>query len=71
MPQMSIPPRMSTPGARSNVPGHLAFSPGMTTPQCSPGNGNIDWGPAQPRPSFGAGSRDDMDSLKTKERLPV
>eukprot|EP00975_Prorocentrum_lima_P058493 12269863-Prorocentrum_lima.AAC.1 len=46
-------------------------TPGMTTPQCSPGNGNIDWGPGQPRPSFGAGSRDDVDSLKTRTKLPV
>eukprot|EP00975_Prorocentrum_lima_P061302 12851084-Prorocentrum_lima.AAC.1 len=38
--------------------------------QCSPGNVHIDWGPAQPKPSFGAGSRDDIDSLKTKEKLP-
>eukprot|EP00975_Prorocentrum_lima_P064624 12898659-Prorocentrum_lima.AAC.1 len=43
MPQMNTPPRMPTPGAISNVHGHLAFSPGMTT-QCSPGNGS----PAQP-----------------------
>eukprot|EP00975_Prorocentrum_lima_P013981 2970622-Prorocentrum_lima.AAC.1 len=43
MPQMSTPARLSTPGASSNCQGHLAFSPGMTTPQCSPGNGDIDW----------------------------
>eukprot|EP00975_Prorocentrum_lima_P027441 5766121-Prorocentrum_lima.AAC.1 len=53
---------MSTPSASSNVPGHLAFSPGRATPQCSPGNGNVDWGPGQPIPLFGAASRDDIDS---------
>eukprot|EP00975_Prorocentrum_lima_P062398 12885410-Prorocentrum_lima.AAC.1 len=36
-PQMCTPPRMSTPGASSKVPGYLAFSPGRTTPRYSPG----------------------------------
>eukprot|EP00975_Prorocentrum_lima_P065388 12903181-Prorocentrum_lima.AAC.1 len=69
MPQMSTPPRMPVPGASSHPQGHLSFSPGMTTPQCSPGNRNIGWGPAQPIPSFGA-RRDDVDSLKTSKKLP-
>eukprot|EP00975_Prorocentrum_lima_P052962 11103118-Prorocentrum_lima.AAC.1 len=62
---------MSTPGASSNVQGHLAFPPGLTTPQCSPGDGTIDWGPAQPLPSFGAGYRDDIQSLRTRKKLPT
>eukprot|EP00975_Prorocentrum_lima_P066961 12912196-Prorocentrum_lima.AAC.1 len=67
---MSTPPMTSTPGASSNVPGHLAFSPGITTPQCSPGNGDIDWGPGRRIPSIGAGSQDDVDSLRTRKKLP-
>eukprot|EP00975_Prorocentrum_lima_P003879 847433-Prorocentrum_lima.AAC.1 len=33
LPHMSTPPRMSTPGASSHVPGHLGFSPAATTPR--------------------------------------
>eukprot|EP00975_Prorocentrum_lima_P000637 125609-Prorocentrum_lima.AAC.1 len=71
MPPMSTPPSMSTPGASSNLPGHLNCTPGVATPQCSPGNGECEWGPGRPAPSFGAGSRDDIDSLKTRKKLPT
>eukprot|EP00975_Prorocentrum_lima_P027793 5844252-Prorocentrum_lima.AAC.1 len=57
LPQMCTPPRMSTPGASSNVPGYLACSPGSTTPQYSPGCGHHEWDAGQRPPSFGAGSR--------------
>eukprot|EP00975_Prorocentrum_lima_P064300 12896707-Prorocentrum_lima.AAC.1 len=54
---------MSTPGASSHVPGQLGFSPAATTPQGSPGEAN-GWEPGQRPPSSGAGSQNDVGSLK-------
>eukprot|EP00975_Prorocentrum_lima_P047447 9920475-Prorocentrum_lima.AAC.1 len=61
---MCTPTRKSTPGASSHVPGCFGFSPAGTTPQCSPGDGHLDWDPGQRPPSFRAGSQNDVDSLK-------
>eukprot|EP00975_Prorocentrum_lima_P070469 12932172-Prorocentrum_lima.AAC.1 len=64
LPQMSTPPRMSTPGASSHVPGRLGFSPAGTTPQGSPGYVHRGLDQGQRPPSFGAGSQNDVGSLK-------
>eukprot|EP00975_Prorocentrum_lima_P063694 12893053-Prorocentrum_lima.AAC.1 len=49
LPHISTPPRMSTPGASSHVPGQLGFSPAATTPQ------KVAWGNQWVgSPSFGA-----------------
>eukprot|EP00975_Prorocentrum_lima_P015178 3219082-Prorocentrum_lima.AAC.1 len=54
---------MSTPAASSPVPGQLGLSPAASTPRRSPGETN-GWDPAMRPPFVGAGSHNDVGSLK-------